>query len=121
MISSSDPESVVQRQLDAFNAKDLETLLAVYSEDAELFEHPAKSVSRGSAELRRRFTERFREPNLHAKLIHRAVLGSMVTDHEIVTRTFSEGPGTIEVMMIYEVTEGRIVRVWSVGGVKTLS
>jgi hypothetical protein len=120
MSSRADPESVVQRQLDAFNAKDLEGLLAIYAEDTELFEHPSKLVGKGGAELRRRFSERFREPNLHAKLIRRTVLGSLVMDHEIVTRTFPEGPGTIEVVMIYEVIEGRIARVWSVGGIKSL-
>lgn len=120
MALSSDPESVVQRQLEAFNSKDLEALLAGYSEDAELYEYPSKLVGRGSAELRRRFAERFKEPNLHAGLIHRAVVGSMVMDHEIVTRTFPEGNGTLEVVMIYEVAAGRIARAWSVGGVKTL-
>jgi hypothetical protein len=121
MSSPADPESVVQQQLEAFNAKDLERLLAIYAEEAELFEHPSKLVGKGSAELRRRFTERFKEPNLHAKLIRRTVLGSLVMDHEVVTRTFPEGMGAIEVVMIYEVTAGRISRVWSVGGIKTLN
>ena len=120
MSAAIDPEAVIKRQLEAYNAKDLERLVAIYADAAEVYEHPAKLVGKGSAELRRRFAERFKEPNLHAKLLHRVVLGSMVMDHEIVTRTFPEGPGTVEVMMIYEVTDGRIARGWSVGGVKTL-
>jgi len=38
---STSPETVVQRQLDAFNARDIAALLAVYADDAELFDHPA--------------------------------------------------------------------------------
>lgn len=37
-----DPESVVQRQLEAFNARDADALLATYAEDARLFEHPGR-------------------------------------------------------------------------------
>ncbi len=38
--------------------------------------------------IRERHVERFREPNLHGKLINRIVMGNMVIDHETVTRTF---------------------------------
>lgn len=114
------PEAVVQRQLDAYNARDLDTLLAIYADDAEMFEHPSKLVARGSAELRQRFSLRFQEPNLHAALLQRIVSGSTVVDHERVTRTFPEGPGEVELIMMYEVQAGRITRAWSIAGVKKL-
>lgn len=119
--ASADPAAVVQRQLDAYNARDLESLLATYAEDAELFEHPATLLARGAAELRARFAARFREPNLHARLLGRTVAGAFVFDHERVTRTFPEGPGELEVVMIYEVQAGRIAKSWSVLAAKTLS
>ncbi len=112
------PEAVVQRQLDAYNARDLDALLALYSDDAEMFEHPSKLVARGSAELRQRFTFRFQEANLHAVLLNRIVCGSTVIDRERVTRTFPEGPGEIELVMIYEVNAGRITRAWTIAGEK---
>jgi len=114
------PESIVQRQLDAYNAKDVAALLATYADDAEFFEHPDKLLARGAAALRERFTARFAEPNLHAALQRRIVMGHFIFDHEIVTRTFPEGPGTLEVVMIYEVAAGRIARSWSLPGAKTL-
>jgi len=114
------PESVVQQQLDAFNARDIDALLAVYADEAQLFEHPAKLVAHGSAELRQRFTPRFQEPNLHAALLQRIVAGSVVVDHEKVTRTFPEGAGQIELVMIYEVKEGRIAKAWTIAGTKTI-
>lgn len=115
------PEAIAQRQLDAYNARDVDALLATYADDAALFEHPDKLLARGKAALRERFTARFQEPNLHAALQQRMVVGRFVIDHEIVTRTFPEGPGTLEVAMIYEVRDGRIANSWSVPGAKKLA
>src|SRR5688500_12661586 len=109
---SLSPEAIVQRQLDAFNARDVSSLVAIYADDAGLYEHPDKLLARGTTQLRERFTARFRERNLRAELQRRIVLGSFVFDHEIITRTFPEGPGTLEVVMIYEVRAGRIANSW---------
>lgn len=114
------PEVVVQRQLEAYNSRDVDALLAIYADDAQTFEHPAMLVASGSAALRERFTARFQEPNLHATLLNRMVMGSIVVDHEEVTRTFPEGPGKLELVMIYEVREGRIIKAWAIAGAKTL-
>ena len=112
------PETVVQQQLDAYNARDLDALLASYAPDAQMFEHPSKLLATGSQELRDRFTLRFQEPNLHATLLRRIVSGSVVVDHERVTRTFPEGPGEIELVMIYQVEGSRIAKAWSIAGEK---
>ena len=118
---NSDPAAVVQRQLDAFNARDVEALVAIYADDAELYEHPDKLLAKGTAALCERYITRFQEPNLHAALLHRIVAGDKVIDHERVTRTFPEGPGTLELTMIYEVQAGRITRAWTIPGPKTSS
>ena len=117
---SSSPEAVIQRQLDAYNARDLDAWLATYAEDAQQFEHPAKLVASGHAEMRARTGPRFSEPNLHARLISRAVMGNVVIDHEEVTRTFPEGPGRIELVCIYQVQGGKIRSGSFVFGEKTL-
>jgi hypothetical protein len=114
------PEAVVQRQLDAYNARNLDLLVATYAPDAEVFEHPATLLARGSDELRQRYAARLQEPNLHAKLLKRVVLGSTVIDHERVTRTFPEGSGTLELMMIYEVAGDRIAKAWAIAGPRQL-
>ena len=116
----ADPEAVVQRQLDAYNARDLEALMATYAENAEQFEHPSSLVASGSAQLRERFAARFKEANLHATLMKRMVLGQVVIDQEKVARTFSEGPGTMELVAIYEVQNGKIAKAWFIFGVRTL-
>ncbi len=121
MTDPLDPVSVVQRQLDAYNARDIPTLLAIYAEDAELYEHPSTLLARGSAALRERFAVRFQEPNLHARLLNRIVTAATVIDHESITRTFPEGVGTQELTMIYEVKSGRITRAWTIVGRKELN
>jgi hypothetical protein len=114
------PEVVVQRQLDAYNARDLEALMATYAGDAEQFEHPATLLASGAAQIRERSLVRFQEPNLHAVLLQRMVMGDVVIDHERVTRTFPEGTGTIELVAIYQVVNGRIARAWFIFGPKVL-
>lgn len=118
---SEEPAATIQRQLDAYNAKDLEGLLTIYAAEAQMFEYPAQLAATGTAALRQRFGGRFQEPNLHAHLLNRIVMGNMVIDHELVTRTFAEGTGTIELTMIYEVQNGQIQRAWMIPGPKTLA
>jgi hypothetical protein len=50
---ATDPEAVVQAQLDAYNAHDLVAFVAAYTEDVQLFEHPSKLLASGSVSLRR--------------------------------------------------------------------
>src|SRR5207244_4490611 len=101
----NDPAAVVQRQLDAYNARDVDALMATYADDAGQFEHPSKLLASGAAQIRERFAARFQEPNLHARLLNRIVSGNIVIDHEQVTRTFPEGSGTLELVAIYEVRD----------------
>ena len=116
MQDSLDPSAVIQRQLDAYNARDVDAILATYAPDAQQFEFPDKLLATGTAQLSERFAARFREPNLHAQLLHRSVLGDKVIDHEELTRTFPEGPGKIQLLAIYQVQAGRIAKAWFVSG-----
>jgi hypothetical protein len=102
------PLSVVQAQLDAYNAKDVEALLETYALDAEQYTLHGELLAKGHDQLRQRFLPRFKEPNLHAKLVSRIVVGNIITDAELITRDFPEGLGTLEMLCIYEVAEGRI-------------
>jgi hypothetical protein len=114
------PEAVVQCQLDAYNARDLDALIATYADDVQMFEHPATLLASGAAALRERMAVRLQEPDLHAVLLNRMVMGNRVVDHERVTRTFPEGTGQIDMLMIYEVEHERIARAWVMAGSRTL-
>ena len=113
--------TVVQAQLDAYNAKDIEALLRTYASDAEQYTLHGERLAQGHEQLRSRFLTRFAEPDLHARLLSRIVMGNIVTDHELITRNFPEGRGTIEMLCVYEVVNGRIQKASFAIGEKRLN
>lgn len=114
------PLAVVQAQLDAYNAKDIDLLLATYAPDAEQYVLHGERLAQGHAQMRERFLARFAEPDLHARLLSRTVVGAMVVDYELITRNFPEGLGTVEMLCVYEVVGGRIQRASFATGAKRL-
>ncbi len=119
-MNNASPLDVVQAQLDAFNNKDIEALMRAYAPDAEQFALHGDRLAKGHDELRPRYIARFAEPDLHARLLSRIVMGNIVTDFEIITRNFPEGVGTLEMLCIYEVKDGRIQRASFAPGVQTM-
>ena len=105
-----DPAAVVQAQLDAYNAKDIEALMRTYAPDARQFALHGALLAEGHAQIRPRYEARFLEPDLRAQLLTRSVIGNFVTDVELVHRNFPEGRGTVEMLCVYEVVDGRIAR-----------
>lgn len=118
-MSPRSPLAVVQAQLDAYNAKDIEALLETYAVDAEQFTLHGERLAKGREEMRLRFLARFAEPDLHAHLISRTVMANVVVDHERITRNFPEGLGTVEMLCVYEVLDGLIQRASFAVGDKT--
>ncbi len=119
-MNPADIEKVIQIQLDAYNAHDIEAFMAMWAEDALYFEHPSTLLASGAAEIRARHVARFQEPNLFAKLNKRMVLGNKVVDQETVTRTFPEGTGKIDVIVTYEVLNGKVAKAWYIFGTPVL-
>lgn len=119
-MKDTSPLAVVQAQLDAFNAKDVEALMRTYAPDAAQFALHGERLAKGHDELRPRYMTRFEEPDLFARLLSRAVVGNIVTDIELITRNFPEGLGTLEMLCVYEVVDGRIQRASFASGAQTL-
>lgn len=113
-------EQIVARQLEAYNARDIDAFMALWADDAQCFEHPAKPLAQGAAEIRARHEARFKEPNLHARLLHRMSVGNTVIDREVVTRMFPDGPRMIDVIAIYEIARDKIAKAWFVFGAPVL-
>jgi hypothetical protein len=105
-------ETVVQRQLDAYNARDLERFLAEYHDDIAAFRPPSHEPALAGKAAFGAFyaTQRFNRPALHAEVVHRMVLGSRIIDHERITGIQAH---PFEVAVVYEVVNGRILRTWS--------
>ncbi|MFD1745979.1 nuclear transport factor 2 family protein [Rhizobium helianthi] len=114
-------EHPVQMQLEAYNRRDIDAFMQWWADDCLYYAFPDQLLASGKAQIRERHIERFREPNLHGKLLNRMVMDGMVIDHETVTRTFAEGPGEIDVICIYEIADGKIAKAWFRMGEKRLS
>jgi hypothetical protein len=110
-----DPVGPVQRQLDAYNAHDLDAFVAEYADDVQLFRPPAaQAVIRGKHAMAAHYAaNRFNQPSLHAELVNRMVFGNMVVDHERITGI---GADPIDAAVVFEVHDKLIVKVWFFSG-----
>lgn len=111
-ITPTAAEFPVQKQLDAYNARDIDAFMQWWSEDCEYYEFPARLLARGATQIRERHITRFKEPNLFGKLIRRSVVDNLVVDQEVVTRTFADGIGEVDVLAIYQIEHGKIAKAW---------
>jgi hypothetical protein len=105
------PVDVVQEQLEAYNARDLERFVATYADGITIYRLPSlEPAVSGKAQLAEVYRARFASPNLHATIVNRIVLGNKVIDHESVVGIRPDGP--FEAVAAYEVADGLIHRVW---------
>src|SRR5690606_26582147 len=109
-IVRENPLQLAQRQLNAYNAHDLEAFLAAYSDDVEVYQFPDELMFAGKEEMRKRYAF-LNDPATapHAVILNRIVMGNMVIDHE---RATFPGRPPVEVIAMYEVENNKIVRVY---------
>ena len=108
----ADTELPVRKQLEAYNARDIDGFMHWWADDCQYYEFPSRLLASGAAEIRERHVARFKEPNLRGALIKRIAVANVVVDQEIVTRTFPDGPGEVDVVAVYEIEGGRIAKAW---------
>ena len=114
-VSSSLPRHIVQAQLDAYNARDIDSFMHAGGRmTSPILRISLQNCLRRSSggKSAERHIVRFREPNLFGRLLNRIVAGDLVIDHESVVRTFPEGAGEVDVVAIYQVKDGKIVNAW---------
>lgn len=108
-------EQVVQANLDAYNARDIERFMAYFSSGIELYNFAdTKRTAQGLVEVRKIYQELFDlSPKLHSQIINRIVFDNKVIDHEYITgRRGSDTP--VELVLIYEVKEEKIVKMTAI-------
>ncbi|QNA46069.1 nuclear transport factor 2 family protein [Lacibacter sediminis] len=102
-------EKLVQEQLDAYNARNIDAFLAPYSDSVELYEYPVKLIGKGKVQMREMYTGLFKEvTNLHCELVNRMVLGNTVIDYESVIG-FEAQP--VKAIAIYTIEGNKISKV----------
>lgn len=104
-------EDVVQQHVNAYNARDIEALMATYSPGIKIYYHPNTLFCSGLEELKQRSQAFFESnPNLHVETINRIVMGSFV-----ITRDKLTGLANNQIYnnaSVYKVQDGLIQQVW---------
>jgi len=102
------PESVIQKQVEAYNNRDLERFIACHSQAVRLFNFPKEyPFCSDHLQLRNIYKDIFdQSPKLHSKIINRIVMKNTVIDHELITGRKDAEP--FELIAIYEIHDGLI-------------
>jgi len=83
--SSLAPEAVVQKQLEAYNARDIDAFMALMADDCVAKDAVTGAVmAQGHEQLRARYENRFKTA-VYSELLGRLCLGDVVVDREIIT------------------------------------
>jgi len=97
---------VVDRQIEAYNAHDLEAFLATYADDVQLERHDEVSVGREA--MIARYAPIFAAGRCHAVITARMREGEWIVDHETA---HGLDPEPVKVIVAYRVRGGVIDRV----------
>jgi hypothetical protein len=102
----------VEEQLDAYNARDIERFINCFAPDVVVENASGATILTGLDSLRERYGAMFaNSPNLHCRLGQRIRVGDHVIDEEFVTGRNREGaPAEIHAAVIYQVANGKIIR-----------
>lgn len=105
------PEDLAQRQLNAYNLRNIEAFLEPYAEDVEVYMFPNSLQYKGKETMRKQYAGMFQQvTNLHCELLGRIVQGNIVIDKERV----QFGPQKVEAVAIYHIEGGKIKKVFFV-------
>ncbi len=103
------PADLAQRQLNAYNLRDIDAFLEPYAEDVEIYTFPDELQTKGKDNMRKIYTSMFENtPNLHCELVNRIVQGNTVIDQERV----QFGNQIVEAIAVYHVEDGKIKKVY---------
>ncbi len=104
--------AVVDRQLDAYNARALEPFLACYAPDCVVETAAGQRLMEGRDGLRAVYGPLANSPALRAEVVRRIAVGAFVVDEERVRGLNLPGfPAEMHAAMVYQVRDGLIAHV----------
>ena len=111
---SPNPEHIVQANLDAYNAHDIDAFMSFFSEEVAMYNfNDGKQTANGIEEVRAIYKPYFEaSPALHSKILKRTVFDNKVIDHEYITG--ARGGDPFEIVLIYEVENYKIVKMTAI-------
>ena len=107
-VADESPKVIVQKQVEAYNARDIDAFMDTYAENIKLYNYPNVLFQDSKEKMRARYTSQFENtPDLHCEIKNRIVVGNKVIDEEYVRMNGVY----ISAVAIYEVENGKIVKV----------
>jgi hypothetical protein len=107
---SSANVAIAQKQLDAYNAQDLDTYVSYFAADCVVSGLNGVPTETSRDAIKARYAKAFAQfPQNKAELKSRIAVGNTVVDHELVIRT--PGGEQFEIIAIYTFKDGLISRV----------
>ena len=104
-------ELLIQKQLDAYNSRNIDDFMKFYSDDIELYKFPDKLLSKGKETMKKEYEDMFKRiPDLNCEILNRTIQGNFVIDQEKITGNSIREP--LVATVIYEVKENKIIKVW---------
>ena len=101
---------VAQKQLDAYNAQNLEAYVSCFAEDCMVSGLNGTPTETSRDAIKARYAKAFATfPQNKAELKNRIAVGNTVVDHELVVR--APGGEQFEIIAIYSFRDGLIARV----------
>ncbi|MDT0554553.1 nuclear transport factor 2 family protein [Patiriisocius hiemis] len=102
------PTIIVDRQLEAYNNRDIDAFMKTYTQDIKLYNFPKNLSSKGQEPMRESFQGFFSStPDLHCEIKNRIVIGNKVIDEEYITANGQN----FSAVAIYEIENGLIAKV----------
>ncbi len=103
------PTDLVQRQLNAYNLRNIDAFLKSYADDVEVYNYPNKLLFKGKEKMQKSYSHLFKDtPNLHSELVERIFKGNIVIDKVQVQIKDKLS----EVVAIYHLENNKIKKVY---------
>lgn len=105
------PEAIVQKQLRAYNSRNIEKFINCFADDVKVYNFPDKMLYEGKDKLKKNYELLFKNtPDLNANLLERSVTGNRVMDIVKITRV--RGAKAFKANIMYEVEDGLITKMY---------
>lgn len=108
---TTDIAIIAQKQMEAYNSRDIEAYAALFSDDIKVYDFPKKLRYEGKDKLMERYSEFFKKtPELYSYIEKRIITDNKIIDQEKVI--YEKGGTPKEFVVMYVVENQKIVEVY---------
>jgi hypothetical protein len=106
------PTDLVDAQIEAYRARDVERFLSCYADDASVMLFDGTPMFADKQAMREQYGKLFTDsPGLHLAIANRMAAGEFVIDEEHVSGIhFRDMPTELTALSVYRVVDGKITR-----------